>query len=126
MIVYKTSVLRDDELIAEFYEDALGDAVNVAERVVKTNDIVSISTALKCLDGYTETDDPLIMCYKIDTVPKYLKFAYWNYTMMCVFLILKVLLIVLLILIYINNNIYFKYIHKGVLNDYNLVECRSY
>ena len=76
MLVYKTEVFRDDEVIAEFYEDELGDAVNAAEGVVKTNDIVSISTALECLDGYTETDEPLVMCYKIDTVPKYLKYAY--------------------------------------------------
>ena len=76
MLVYKTEVIRGDEVIAEFYLDELGKAVDAAEKVVENNDIVSISTALECLDGYTDTDDPLIMCYKIDTVPKYLKYAY--------------------------------------------------
>jgi hypothetical protein len=76
MLVYKTLVTRDDEVIDEFYMEELGEAVNIAESVVKKDDIVCISTALKCLDGYTDTDDPLVMCYKIDTVPKYLKYAY--------------------------------------------------
>ena len=76
MLVYKTEVIRGDEVIAEFYLDELGEAVDAAENIVENNDIVSISTALECLDGYTDTDDPLIMCYKIDTVPKYLKYAY--------------------------------------------------
>jgi len=76
MLVYKTEVIRGDEVIAEFYLDELGEAVDAAENIVEKNDIVSISTALECLDGYTDTDDPLIMCYKIDTVPKYLKYAY--------------------------------------------------
>ena len=76
MLVYKTEVIRGDEVIAEFYLDELGKAVDAAEKVVENNDIDSISTALECLDGYTDTDDPLIMCYKIDTVPKYLKYAY--------------------------------------------------
>lgn len=76
MLVYKTEVIRGDEVIAEFYLDELGKAVDAAEKVVENNDIVSISTALECLDGYTDTDDPLIMCYKIDTIPKYLKYAY--------------------------------------------------
>ena len=35
MLVYKTEVFRDDEVIAEFYEDELGDAVNAAEGVVR-------------------------------------------------------------------------------------------
>jgi len=82
MLVYKTEVMRhnpilnESEVVAEFYLDELGEAVNAAEGVVETDDVVCISTALECLDGYTETDEPLIMCYKIDTVPKYLKYAY--------------------------------------------------
>ena len=58
MLVYKTEVIRGDEVIAEFYLDELGEAVDAAENIVENNDIVSISTALECLDGYTDTDDP--------------------------------------------------------------------
>ena len=76
MVVYKTSVIRHDELVEEFFSHELSRAVDVAESVVELNDIVTISTVIKSLDGYIDTDEPLVMWYKIVTVPKHLKYAY--------------------------------------------------
>ena len=65
MIVYRTTVTKDDKVIAQFHSDDLTEANDKAHAVAESGAVVTISTVVQAVDGEWEdtSDDNLVLRY---------------------------------------------------------------
>ncbi len=69
MIVYRTTVMQGDKLIAEFHSHDLTEANDKAQRVAESGAVVTIATVIQAVDGEWEntSEDNLVMRYRYAT-----------------------------------------------------------
>ena len=62
MIVYRTTVTKDDKVIAQFHSDDLTEANDKAHAVAESGAVVTITTVVQAVDGEWEdtSDDNLV------------------------------------------------------------------
>ena len=65
MIVYRTTVTKDDKVIAMFHSDDLTEANDKAHAVAESGAVVTITTVVQAVDGEWEDtgDDNLVLRY---------------------------------------------------------------
>ena len=65
MIVYRTTVTKDDKVIAQFHSDDLTEANDKAHAVAESGAVVTITTVVQAVDGEWEdtSDDKLVLRY---------------------------------------------------------------
>ena len=66
MIVYRTTVMKDDKVIAQFHSHDLTEASHKAYAVAESGAIVPITTVIQAVDGEWENTDPdhLVLRYR--------------------------------------------------------------
>ena len=69
MIVYRTTVMQGDKLIAQFHSHDLTEANNKAQTVAESGAVVTIATVIQAVDGEWEntSEDNLVMRYRYAT-----------------------------------------------------------
>jgi len=74
MIVYRTTVMKDDKVIAQFHSHDLTEASDKANAVAESGAVVTISTVVQAVDGEWEDTDPdnLVMRYRFATPKNFL------------------------------------------------------
>ena len=74
MIVYRTTVMKDDKVIAKFHSHDLTEASDKAYAVAESGAIVTITTVIQAVDGEWENTDPdnLVMRYRFATPKNFL------------------------------------------------------
>jgi len=65
MIVYRTTVMKGDKLIAQFHSHDLTEANDKAQRVAESGAVVTIATVIQAVDGEWEntSEDNIVMRY---------------------------------------------------------------
>lgn len=65
MIVYRTTVTKDDKVIARFHSDDLTEANDKAHAVAESGAVVTITTVVQAVDGEWEdtSEDNLVLRY---------------------------------------------------------------
>ena len=65
MIVYRTTVTKDDKVIAMFHSDDLTEANDKAHAVAESGAVVTITTVVQAVDGEWEdtSEDNLVLRY---------------------------------------------------------------
>tara|TARA_R100000654_G_scaffold27526_2_gene51733 strand:- start:6445 stop:6681 length:237 start_codon:yes stop_codon:yes gene_type:complete len=65
MIVYRTTVTKDDKVIAQFHSDDLTEANDKAHAVAESGAVVTITTVVQAVDGEWEdtSEDNLVLRY---------------------------------------------------------------
>ena len=65
MIVYRTTVTKDDKVIAMFHSDDLTESNDKAHAVAESGAVVTITTVVQAVDGEWEdtSDDNLVLRY---------------------------------------------------------------
>ena len=65
MIVYRTTVMKGDKLIAQFHSHDLTEANNKAQTVAESGAVVTIATVIQAVDGEWEdtSEDNLVLRY---------------------------------------------------------------
>ena len=65
MIVYRTTVTKDDKVIAQFHSDDLTEANDKAHAVAESGAVVTITTVVRAVDGEWEdtSEDNLVLRY---------------------------------------------------------------
>ena len=74
MVVFRTTVMKDDKVIAQFHSHDLTEANNNANAVAESGAVVTISTVVLAVDGeWEDTDiDNLVMRYRFATPKNFL------------------------------------------------------
>ena len=69
MIVYRTTVMDGDRLIAQFHSHDLTEANDKAHAVAESGAVVTIATVVQAVDGQWEDtdDDNVVMRYRYAT-----------------------------------------------------------
>ena len=64
-IVYRTTVTKDDKVIAQFHSDDLTEANDKAHAVAESGAVVTITTVVQAVDGEWEdtSEDNLVLRY---------------------------------------------------------------
>ena len=65
MIVYRTTVMKGDKLIAQFHSHDLTEANDKAHAVAESGAVVTIATVVQAIDGEWEntSEDNIVMRY---------------------------------------------------------------
>lgn len=65
MIVYRTTVTKDDKVVAQFHSDDLTEANDKAHAVAESGAVVTITTVVQAVDGEWEdtSEDNLVLRY---------------------------------------------------------------
>jgi hypothetical protein len=65
MIVYRTTVMKGDKLIAQFHSHDLTEANDKAQKVAESGAVVTIATVIQAVDGEWEntSEDNIVMRY---------------------------------------------------------------
>ena len=77
MIVYRTTVTKDDKVIAQFHSDDLTEANDKAHAVAESGAVVTITTVVQAVDGEWEdtSDENLVLRYLYATTND---ISYWG------------------------------------------------
>ena len=65
MIVYRTTVTKDNKVVAQFHSDDLTEANDKAHAVAESGAVVTITTVVQAVDGEWEdtSEDNLVLRY---------------------------------------------------------------
>ena len=74
MVVFRTTVMKDDKVIAQFYSHDLTEANDKAQAFAESGAVVTIATVIQAVDGEWEntSEDNLVMRYRYATPKSFL------------------------------------------------------
>ena len=77
MVVFRTTVMKDDKVIAQFYSNDLTEANDKAHAVAESGAVVTITTVVQAVDGEWEdtSEDNLVLRYLYATPND---ISYWD------------------------------------------------
>jgi hypothetical protein len=74
MIVFRTTVMKDDKVIAQFHSHDLTEANDKAQAFAESGAVVTIATVIQAVDGEWEntSEDNIVMRYRYATPKSFL------------------------------------------------------
>ena len=74
MVVFRTTVMKDDKVIAQFHSHDLTEANDKAQSFAESGAVVTIATVIQAVDGEWEntSEDNIVMRYRYATPKSFL------------------------------------------------------